>query len=62
MERKHLRNLFRIILNANLIVQYVIQIKNAIMKYGNVSIKIIVTSKMITIGILADVLVRIVSI
>ena len=62
MERKHLRNLFRIILNANLIVQYVIQIKYAIMKYGNVSIKIIVTSKMITIGILADVLVRIVSI
>ena len=50
------------IVNANSIVQYVIQIKNEIIKHVNVNIKIIVGAKKIIVGILAHVFVRIVSI
>ena len=47
------------IVNANSIVQYVIQIKNGIMKHVNVNVKIMV--KKIKVGILAHAYVRIVS-
>ena len=48
--------------NANSIVQYVIQIKNGIIKHVNVNVKIIVSAKKIIAGIVAYVFVRIVSI
>ena len=50
------------ILNATSIVQYIIQIKNEIIKHINVNVKIIVRAKKIIVGILAHVFVRIVSI
>ena len=46
------------IVNANSIVQHVIQIKNGIIKHVNVNVKIIVSAKEIIVGILAHVLVR----
>ena len=51
-----------VIANANSIVEHVIQIKNGIMKYVNVGVKIIVSTKKIIAGILPHVFVRIVSI
>ena len=53
---------FRVIVNANSVVQYVIQIKNGIIKHVNVNVRIIVSAKKITFGILPHVFVRIVSI
>ena len=50
------------ILNADSIVQYVIQIKNGIIKHINVNVKIIVVAKKIIVGILPHVSVTIVSI
>ena len=50
------------IVNANSIVQHVIQIKNGIRKLVNVNINIIVHAKRITVGILAHIFVRIASI
>ena len=50
------------IVNANSIVQYVIQIKNGIIKHVNVNIKIIISAKKIIAGILAHVFVRIANI
>ena len=50
------------IVNANSIVQYVIQIKNGIIKHVNVNIKIIISEKKIIAGILAHVFVRIANI
>ena len=50
------------IVNANSIVQHVIQIKNGIIKHVNVNVKIIVHAKKIIVGILAHVFVRIASI
>ena len=50
------------IVNANSIAQYVIQIKNGTIKHVNVNIKIIVGAKKIIVGILPHVFVRIVSI
>ena len=47
--------------NANPIVQHVIQIKNGIMKYVNVNVKVIASAKKIIVAILAHVLVRIAS-
>ena len=44
-EAKTLENIFHAIVNANLTVQYVIQIKNGIIKYVSVSVKIIVHEK-----------------
>ena len=49
------------ILNANSIVQFVIEIKKGIIKHVNVNVKIIVRAKKIIVGILAHVFVRIVS-
>ena len=51
-----------VIANANSIVEHVIQIKNGIMKYVNVGVKIIVSTKKIIAGILPHVFVRIASI
>ena len=48
--------------NASSIVQYVIQIKDGIMKPVNVIVKIIVNAKKVILGILAHVFERIVSI
>ena len=44
--------------NANSIVQLAIQIKNGIMKHGNVSVKIIIHTKNIIVEILAHVSVK----
>ena len=49
------------IINANTIVQHVIQVKNGITKHVNVNLKINVTAKKIMVGILAHLFVRIVS-
>ena len=48
-----------VIVNANLIVQYVIQIKYGIMKHVNVNMQIVVSAKKIIVGILAHALLRI---
>ena len=50
------------IVNANSIVQYVIHIKNGIIKHVNVNVKIDVSAQKIIVGILAHVFVRIASI
>ena len=49
------------IVNANSIVQYVIQIKNGIIKHVNVNVKIIVSAKKFIVGIASRAFVRIVS-
>ena len=46
------------IVNANLIVQHVIQIKNVILRHINASVKIIISAKKIVVGILANVFVK----
>ena len=61
-EAKTKTNIFYVIANANLIVQLAIQIKNGIVKHVNVSVKIIVHVKNITVGILAHVFVRMIGI
>ena len=48
-----------VIVNANLIVLYVIQIKYGIMKHVNVNMQIVVSAKKIIVGILAHALLRI---
>ena len=50
------------IVNANSIVQHVIQIKNRIIKHVYVNVKIIIGEKKIIVGILAHLFVRIASI
>ena len=62
MKLKQWQIMFYEILNANSIVQLVIQIKNGIMNHVNVNVKIIISTKTIIVGILAHVSVRIVSI
>ena len=61
-EAKTMQNIFHVIVNANLILQHVIQIKNGITKHVNVKLKNIISAKMIVVGILALVFVRTVSI
>ena len=48
------------IVNANAVAQFAIQIKNGIMKHANISVKIIVHAKNFIVGILAHVFLRIV--
>ena len=48
-----------VLLDANSIVPYVIQIKNGIMKHVRVHVKIIVSAKEIIVGILEHAFVRI---
>ena len=63
MKLKKWQNIFQmIIVNANSLVPHVIQTKNRIIKHINVDVKIIVSAKKITVGILAHVFVRTVSI
>ena len=62
MKLKQRQNIFYVIANANSIVQLAIQIKNGIMKHVNVSVKIVVHVKKITVGILAHVFVRMISV
>ena len=45
--------------NTNLIVQHIIQIKNGTIKHVNVNVKTIKSVKMIIVGILAHISVRI---
>ena len=60
-EAKTMTKHFHVILNANSTIQHAIQIKNGIMKRVNVKVKIIVSAKKISVGILARVFVRIAS-
>ena len=53
MKQKHWWNISHVTVNANSIVQHVIQIKNGINKHDNVSVKLIVSAKNIIVGILA---------
>ena len=55
-EAKTMKNIFHVILNANSIVQHVIQIKHGITKHINVNIK---STKHVIIGIPTHVFVRI---
>ena len=50
------------IVNANKIVQYVIQIKDSIIRQVNVNVKAVVSKKRFIVGILAHEFVRLVSI
>ena len=61
-EAKQPQNIFHVIVNANSVVQHVIQIKNGIIKHVNVNVKCIVSAKKIIVGILAHVFVRIANI
>ena len=54
--------MFHAIINANLIVQHAIQIKNETKKHVNVNVKVIISRKKIIVGILGHVFMRIVSI
>ena len=57
-ETKTISNVFYVIVNANSIVQHVIQIINGIIKHVNVHVKTIIIAKKIIAGILAHVFVR----
>ena len=52
---KKWRNILHVIVNANSIVQNVIQIKNGIIKHANVNVKIIKIAKNIIVRILVQV-------
>ena len=56
------KNIFHVILNANSIVQHVIQSKNGVIKHVNGNVKIIISAKKIIVIILVHVFVRIASI
>ena len=62
MKLNQWQNMFHLTVNANSIVQYVLQIKNGITKHTNVNVKIIASAKKIITGILAHVSGRILSI
>ena len=61
MKLKQRKNIIHVTVNANSIVQYVIQIKNGVIKHVNMNVKIIVSPKKIIVGILVHVFVRIAS-
>ena len=58
MKRKQWQNIFHVIVNANSIVQHVIQIKNGMRKHVNVILKILKAKKII-VAILVHVFGRI---
>ena len=60
MKLKQWEKIFNVNVNANSIVQHVIQFKSEIMKHLNVSVNVSVIAKKIIVGILAHTLVRIV--
>ena len=45
MKLKCWKNVFHMILNANLIVEHIIQIKNGIIKHASMNVKITVSAK-----------------
>ena len=49
MSLKPRQNMFHVIVNENSIVQHVIQMKNGIIKYINVNVKIIASAKKIMV-------------
>ena len=55
MELKKWQNMFKVTVNANSMVQYVIQYKHGTIKYVNVNTKIFISAKKTVVGILADV-------
>ena len=60
--QKNWDNIFYVILNANLIVQHVIQIKIGKIKHVNMRVKITVCAKKIVAGIITHVFVKILDI
>ena len=62
MKQKHWQNIFHWIVNAKLIVQYVIQIKDGISINAKTSVKRIVRAKKSIVTILTHVFFRIVAI
>ena len=62
MKLKQWQNIFHVIVNVNSKVKHVIQIKNRIMKYVDVSVKFTVHAKKAIAGILAHVFGRMKSI
>ena len=62
MELKSWQKIFHMIVNANSIVQHVIQIKNRIIKHVNKNVKVIINRKTIIVGIVVHVFVKTVSI
>ena len=62
MKLNQWQDIFHLIVIANSIVQYVIQIKNGITKHANVNVNTTASAKEIIIGILAHVSVRILSV
>ena len=62
MKLRQWQNIIHVIVNANSIVQNVIQIKNGIKKHGDKNVKIIISAKKVIVGLLAHVFVRIANI
>ena len=58
MKLKHWYDMFQVILNANSIVQYIIQIKNGMKKHVNVSVKVAIHAKKVIVGIAGHVFAR----
>ena len=56
MKLKQRQNIFHVTVNTNSIVELAIQIKNTIIEYVNVNVKIIISANKITVGILVHVL------
>ena len=61
MKLKQWQNIFSVTVNANSLVQHVIQITNGIMKHINLSVKVIVSENEIIVGVLAHVFVKIIT-
>ena len=58
MKLKQWQNIFHVLVNVNSIAEYVIQIKNGVIKQVNVDVKVIVSAEKVIVGILAHVFVR----
>ena len=59
MKLKQWHNIFHVTVNANSIIQHVIQNEKRITKHVNVSVKTIVSAEKTIVGILAHIFVRI---
>ena len=59
MKLKQWQNIFHMLANVNSIAEYVIQIKNRVIKQVNVDVKVIVSAEKVIVGILAHVFGRI---
>ena len=58
MKLKQRQNRFNPIVNANSVVQHVIQIKNAIIKHVDVNVKVIISVRKIIVKVRARIFVR----